>query len=55
MAAQSGDADLFGIDEGEKAGPFWDGDGGQVLAIVNDFSGHGGQKAGQGAQEGAFP
>lgn len=55
MAAQAGDADLFGIDEGEKAGPFGDGEGGQVLAIVNDFSGHRGQKAGQGAQEGAFP
>ena len=55
MAAQAWDAYLFGIDEGEKAGPFRDGEGGQVLAVVNDFSGHGGQKTGQGAQEGAFP
>ena len=27
VAAQAGDADLFGIDEGEKAGPFGDGEG----------------------------
>ena len=54
MAAQAGDADLFGIDEGEKAGPFGDGEGGQVLAIVNHFSGYRGQKAGHGAQESAF-
>ena len=55
MAAQAGDAYLFGIDEGYEAGPFVDGEGGQVLAIVNDFSGHGWQKAGQGAQKGGFP